>query len=123
MLSIRERWRWWAGFVVVSAVALYLTFRAYQEGLPSVFRHDGVDKVVHFWIAGLLALFMNGGLGRRVVFGRVPLAAVLVLVPTGLEEIAQGFSVHRTSSIWDYAADVAGVFVFLWLSTPRRARA
>ena len=117
---MRERWRWWAGFSAVSAVALYLTYRAYQEGLPSFFNYPGFDKVAHFWIAGLLAVFLDGALARRLAFARVPLAAVLVLVPCGLEEIAQGFSIHRTSSIWDYAADVAGVAVFLFLKNRRR---
>jgi VanZ family protein len=123
MLGLRERWRWWAGFCFVTAVALYLTFRAYQEGLPSVFLLPGADKVAHFWIAGLLAFFLDGALARRRVFTHVPLAALLVLVPTGLEEIAQRFSIHRTSSIWDYAADVVGVVVFLWLRNRRRGSA
>lgn len=111
------RWKWWSGFFAVAAVALYLTYRAYQEGLPELFTYPGADKIAHFWFAGLLAFFLDGALARRPIH-----AAVLVLVPCGLEEIAQGFSIHRTSSIWDYAADVVGVTVFLWLKNRRRER-
>jgi hypothetical protein len=116
------RWGWWAGFGGVSAGALWLTQRAYREGLPVFLNTIPLsDKAMHFVIAGLLVFFLDGALARRTIFTigglAIPLAAVAVLVPTGIEECLQStVSALRTSSIWDYAGDVAGVLVFLPLS-------
>jgi VanZ family protein len=110
---------WWAGFFAVVALALHSTRLAYSEGLPEVLQTDHVDKLVHFAFAGALAFFLDGALRRRhVLLGRwsVPLAALGVLVPTAIEEFLQRYSVHRTSSIWDFAADVAGVLAMIPLS-------
>ena len=125
-LAIVPAWRWWTGLLLVGAVAVYLSSLAYAEGLPHVFRViPQFDKVVHFTVAGLLASFLDGALGRRVLFGgsrlAVPLGAVLILVPAGIEEYLQRYSTYRTSSIWDFAADLAGVVVLVTLS--RRALA
>lgn len=117
--------RWWAGFLAVGSLAALLTCLAYVEGLPRIFALAGVDKIVHFTLAGLLAFFLDGALQRRAVrragSTAIPLAAVLVLAPAGLEEFLQRYAVVRTSSFWDFAADVAGVLVFIPLS--RRAAA
>ena len=123
-LAIVPAWRWWTGLLLVAAVAVYLSSLAYAEGLPQVFRVvPQFDKVVHFTVAGLLASFLDGALGRRALFAgsrlAVPLAAVLVLVPAAIEEYMQRYSTYRTSSIWDFAADLAGVVVLVTLS--RRA--
>ena len=122
-LAVVPPWRWWAGLLVVTGVAGWLTVRAYREGLPAYLnRVWQFDKVMHFVIAGLMAFFLDGALGRRalVVGGRaIPFAAIALLVPLGTEECLQGLSVLRTPSIWDFAADVAGVLVFIPLS--RRA--
>lgn len=115
-------WRWWTGFAVVSAIALSLTLLAYREGLPQSFVAGHRDKLWHFGIGGLLAFFLDGALERRAVaLGpvRLPLAAALVLVPAGVEEFLQRYATFRTSSFWDFAADVTGVIAFTWLS--RRA--
>ncbi|MBX3188060.1 MAG: VanZ family protein [Labilithrix sp.] len=117
--------RWWLGFFVITAIGGYLTVIAYVEGLPDVFRSFAhFDKGAHFACAGLLAFFLDGALRRRSfsVFGvSVPVAALVVLVPAGVEEYAQRYATFRTSSLWDFAADVAGVAVFIPLS--RRAGA
>jgi hypothetical protein len=109
-MSERERrWPWWVGFGVTAAFALFLTVLAYAGRLPpELFERD---KAIHFGIAGLLAFFLDRATGARSVkFG------VALLLLFGVEELAQGFSVYRTSSIADYAADVAGVVVFSGLS-------
>jgi VanZ family protein len=110
---------WWAGFFTMVALALHFTRLAYREGLPEFLQTDHVDKLVHFTFAGLLAFFLDGALRRRqVLLGRssVPLAALVILVPTAIEEFLQRYSIHRTSSIWDFVADVAGVFALIPLS-------
>jgi VanZ family protein len=118
-------WRWWIALAVVVAAAGCLTVLAYREGLPEIFqRIPQFDKVVHFSVGGLLAVFLDGALRQRTAFTiagvAVPLAALVVLVPAGIEEYLQRYSVHRTSSIWDFVADLLGVVVLL--SVSRRVR-
>ena len=122
---MRTRW-WWVGFGVVSGAALWLTQRAYREGLP-VFLNTiwQADKILHVLIAGLAAFFLDGALARRTAFTvarfAVPLAAVLLLVPAAIEECLQSLSPLRNASIGDFAADVVGVALFIRLSRARRA--
>lgn len=122
-LAFVPAWRWWAGVLVIGAIAAFLTLLAYAERLPEVFRITHFDKCVHFAMAGMLAFFLDGALRRRALFVvsgfAVPLAAALILVPAGIEEYLQRYAVARTSSIGDFAADVAGVVVLITLS--RRA--
>ena len=120
-LLVASAWRWWLGFFAVVAFGAYMTVRAYLEGLPEVFRTVRYfDKVAHFVIAGLLAFFLDGAIGRRRLFAwggiAVPLAAALLLVPLGIEEFLQRFATFRTSSYGDFAADVAGVIVLIPIS-------
>lgn len=110
-------WPWWAGFFAVVGVALRLSLLAYEERLPEMLRE--LDKVVHFTMAGLLAFFLDGALRQRAfALGRLrlPVAGTALLLVVGIEEYLQRYSVHRTSSFGDYAADVAGVVVLTWLS-------
>lgn len=119
-LTVVPPWRWWGGFFVTGGAASYLTVLAYREDLPGVLNKIWqFDKVMHFAVAGLLAFFLDGALRRRgILIGRrlVPLAAIGVLVPSGVEEALQVFSTIRTASLWDFAADVAGVLAFIRLS-------
>jgi VanZ family protein len=121
-------WRWWIALAVVVAAAGCLTVLAYREGLPEIFKRiPQFDKVVHFSVGGLLAVFLDGALRQRTAFTiagvAIPLAALVVLMPAGIEEYLQRYSVHRTSSIWDFVADLLGVVVLLSLSRRvRRAR-
>lgn len=119
--AVVPAWRWWTGVVVVASIAGFTTVLAYREGLPEIFAVVWqFDKAVHFSAAGLLAFFLDGALKRRmlprIVGLTIPLAAAAVLVPAAIEEFMQRYSVMRTSSIWDFAADVAGVAVFVPLS-------
>ena len=119
--AVGPAWRWWAGVAAVGALAAYMTFLAYADRLPNVFRVvPQFDKGVHFTLSGLAAFFLDGALRRRTLstvsrFG-VPLAAVLVLVPAGIEEYLQRYATFRTSSIWDFAADLAGVIALIAVS-------
>jgi hypothetical protein len=120
-LAVVPAWRWWTGVLLVAAIAGYTTVLAYREGLPEIFAVVWqFDKAVHFSAAGLLAFFLDGALKRRMLPRlagvSVPMAAAAVLVPAAIEEFMQRYSLVRTSSIWDFAADVAGVAVLLPLS-------
>ncbi len=107
--------------MIVAGGGAYLTVLAYREGLPAIFgKVAQLDKVVHFATGGLLAFFLDGALRRRTAFTigafKVPLAALVVLVPAGIEEYLQRYATFRTSSIWDFTADFVGVVTFLALS-------
>ncbi len=120
-LAVVPAWRWWTGVLLISAIAGYLSVLAYAEGLPRVFEIvPQTDKAVHFSIAGLLAFFLDGALRRRALFVGsrfpVPLAAILILVPAAIEEYLQRYATYRTSSIWDFTADLAGVVLLILLS-------
>jgi VanZ family protein len=118
--AIIAQWIWWAGFLVVGMACGALSLLGYMEGLPVGITKGGVDKVVHFLAGGLLAFFLDGALRRRMLFKgesySVPVAVVVLLIPAAIEEWAQRFSSNRSSSIWDFAADVAGVIVLTALS-------
>jgi hypothetical protein len=101
--------RWWLAFAAVSALAIWMSWRAYHEDVPEAFR--AYDKVVHFLFAGAFAFTLHRATGRRSLW---PNAALLVVF--GLDELAQMSSIHRTASFGDYAADVAGVVVFTMLA-------
>jgi hypothetical protein len=121
--AVVAAWKWWTGFGFVVAVGLGMSCVAYTDGLPAMFNGRGIDKAVHFTLAGLLAFFLDGALRRRTLFAErgipIPVAAIAVLLPAAIEEYFQRYSELRTSSVWDFAADLAGVFVFTRLS--RRA--
>jgi hypothetical protein len=112
----------WLGLGTSVLVAAALTLIAYAEGLPFD-QLPQLDKVVHFGMGGALAFFLDGVLRQRMIaLGprawslRVPLAALLILVPAGIEEFLQRYSTQRTSSFGDFAADLAGVTFCVWLS-------
>jgi hypothetical protein len=111
---------WRLGFVAMAFATITGSALAYVSGLPAIFdRVEQLDKVVHFGVFGSLAFFLDAVLRRRMLrVGAiaVPLAAVLVLVPAAIEEFCQRFSTNRTSDIFDFAADLAGVTVLVFLS-------
>ena len=109
---------WWLGLAATAFIAACLSLISYAEGLP-LDQPPHLDKAVHFGLGGALAFFLDGVLRRRMLrIGPIalPLAAVLTLVPAGVEEFLQRYSLNRTSSFADFAADVAGVAFFVWLS-------
>jgi 4-amino-4-deoxy-L-arabinose transferase-like glycosyltransferase len=109
---------WWLGLGATALVTLAISFVAYSEGIAYFGIPQG-DKAVHLSVGAALAFFLDGVLRRRMVGAgrvRVPLAALLVLVPAGVEELLQRYSPNRQSSFADYAADVAGVALGVWLS-------
>ena len=109
---------WWLGLAATALVALALSLVAYSKGLTFFGIPQG-DKAVHIGIGGALAFFLDGVLRRRTIaLGalRVPVAALLILVPAAIEEFLQRYSPNRSSSIADYLADVAGVAFGVWLS-------
>ena len=114
----RSRWRW----IVWPQVALVLAISqiAYVGGLPlELLRWPGADKALHFLLFGLVAFAANLWLGgRRLKISRwsLPLAIVIPLAAATVEEILQGLSPNRTSDVFDWLSNLAGMIVFWWLS-------
>jgi len=109
---------WWLGLGACLLVGVFASFLAYQNGLPSfVYEIDHVDKIIHCGMGAAFAFFLDPICKRReIAKTAIPLAAVRVLVPAGIEEYMQRYSPNRTSSIWDFLADVAGVALGIWIS-------
>jgi VanZ family protein len=112
---------WRAAFVVQLVAVVAIATGAYLGRLPTFYqRIPHADLVAHAVLFGLLAGFLDGALGHRPLLrGRLPwlrLAPVVVLAVAAVEEIAQRLSPRRTSSFSDYAADLVGVVLFVWLA-------
>jgi hypothetical protein len=111
---------WQAGFAIQGFLVVLISAGAYLGVLPtSLPAIPRVDLAGHALLFGLLAFFLDGALGYRPLWRGAAfprLAPALVLTLAGVEEIAQRFSARRSSSLWDFAADVAGVCALSWLS-------
>nr|AYM52942.1 hypothetical protein [Jahnella sp. MSr9139] len=100
-----------AQLAVVAALSAGAYLGLFPNHLPSV---PHADLAAHALGFGMLAVFLDGALGHRPLHGGVPfprLGPALVLAGAGLEELAQGLSPRRSSSLADFAADAAGVLV------------
>lgn len=111
----------WAMFVTTLGVVALLSLYAYTDRMPAFLGTN--DKAFHFCLGALLAGSLDGALERRsfrLPGTRSPLfvlpLASLLLVPMALEEYAQRWARFRSSSLFDFAADVLGVALGLALS-------
>ena len=73
------------------------------------------DKLGHFWLFGILTLvvtmaskFRSFSFGPFTLYYGVAIVSIFVV----LEEVSQKFITIRTFSVWDLAADAAGIAVF-----------
>ena len=112
---------WRVAFVVQLVVVVAIVVGAYLGRLPTFYQGiPHADLVAHAVLFGLLAGFLDGALSHRPLLLRgapwLRLAPVLVLAVAAVEEVAQRLSPRRTSSLSDYAADVVGVILFVWLA-------
>ncbi|HSN97295.1 MAG TPA: hypothetical protein VLS89_03320 [Candidatus Nanopelagicales bacterium] len=116
--------RFLLAFGAVLALVVAASFGAYLDVLPRDLGFLHADLLCHALLFGLLAASLDGALAHRPLLRCAPeprLAPVLVLSVAGLEELAQGLSPHRSSTLSDFAADTAGVLLLSWL-VARRAR-
>ena len=111
---------WRIGFSIQLGLVLAISAGAYLGVLPtSLPAVPHADLVAHAVLIGLLGFFLDGALAYRPLLraaGFLRLGSALVLCAAGLEEIAQRLSARRSSSITDFAADVAGVLLLSWAS-------
>ena len=68
----------------------------------------GLDKVLHFFMVGALAFFSVGWWADRPPWVILAILAIVAIV----DEAGQSFSVVRTFSLLDLAANWAGILVF-----------
>lgn len=115
MVAAAPQRTWWLAFALVCCVTALLSAISYAGQMPGIVPETNLDKVVHFVVGGALATTLDGALKRRSI-GFLPIAVPAVLVPAGIEEWLQRYSDTRTSSLGDFAADVAGVVVCTWLA-------
>lgn len=117
---------WRVGFCAHFGAIILVSIIAYAGRLPNAIAMTPyADKVLHTFGAGLLALLLDGALAFRGVGSwsrSPPLGSTLVLTLCAIEEVLQGFSRYRTSSIRDFAADVLGVALAYAFSRSMRLR-
>lgn len=77
------------------------------------------DKFFHALLYGMMAMFLNYGLGRKKVYG-MQLGSVLVLLFATAEEFSQIFIATRTFDLYDLLADVVGVILFSYITISLR---
>lgn len=104
------------GFVLYTAMVVLIGAGAYAGVLPTQMRAlPHYDLVMHLVLIGGVAFFADGALGHRPLWrGLGSLGGAAVLAVAGIEEWAQRFSPRRSSSWSDFAADAAGVILFVW---------
>lgn len=110
---------WWIAFALACVSTCVLSGFAYAGRLPPAF--FTADKEIHFTVAGTLAFLLDRATGARSFRWILGLLAVFAA-----DEIMQRFSINRSSNFADYAADLAGVLVFVTgsrlFSKARRAK-
>ncbi|MFT3772461.1 MAG: VanZ family protein [Minicystis sp.] len=106
------------GFILYLAMDVLIGAGAYAGVLPTMIHGlPHFDLVMHLILIGGVAFFLDGALGHRPLWrGRGSLAGAGVIVVAGIEEWAQRFSPRRSSTWSDFAADVVGVILFVWLA-------
>ena len=81
------------------------------------------DKIAHAILYGVMALFLNFGLGfkaKKFLGFDMQIGAMIVLLFAGLEELSQYYFPSRTLDIYDFVADFIGVVLASFISKPFR---
>ncbi len=85
------------------------------------------DKVGHFFLMGILSLLVNLSCrAKRLPLGgwKVLMGSVIVAVLVTAEELSQAYLPHRTLSLSDWLADMAGILLFgqvaVWIVAKKR---
>jgi hypothetical protein len=76
------------------------------------------DKLGHFILYGTLSILTTIAFNYKyllVISYRLPIGAIIVLVIAIVEEVSQIFLSNRTFDMVDISADIAGIFIFLWV--------
>jgi VanZ family protein len=109
MAVIRSRFIiYWLPFLTYAALILALSSQSHLPGQEKV-----PDKVAHFCEYGFFALLFSRALTSGVLFSISGRQLLGVIAAGGIyaatDEFYQSFIPHRTSSIYDWLADMAGI--------------
>ena len=81
------------------------------------------DKIAHATLYGMMALFLNFGLGfktKKFLGFDMQIGAILVLLFAGLEELSQYYFPSRTLDIYDFVADFIGIVLASFITIPHQ---
>lgn len=87
------------------------------------------DKLGHFFLYGLLTYLMSFALRQRrfkLLHIRIPLAPIIMLIGTFMEECSQIMQEFRTFSLLDMLANIIGIMCFwslaIWSSKSKSSK-
>ena len=122
-MTIKARFSLPIGFFIFICYIIFLADTAdYNFAFRVVGQIPYGDKICHALLYGMMALFLNYGLGFRsyAVSGRgdtsLQLGSLIVLTFAAIEEFSQYFIASRTFDLWDLGADIVGVGLFTFAS-------
>src|SRR5688500_18579937 len=101
-------------FVAAACSVIAVSIAAYSGLTPTALSSNGVDKILHATMGAILTFCL-----ARALKGRAALAAVLVMIPLGIDEYLQRFSPRRSSDWGDFAADLASALLVVVVSRLR----
>lgn len=102
-------------FLIIVALVVATNRGQLPQFIMALYRFPGGDKVGHFFLAGLLAGFVNLALPLRPSnqpWRSLLLGSAAVLLLATLEELSQGFFAKRTLSWLDWFSSLAGIVCF-----------
>ena len=97
------------GIIVIANVGLGPRMFAFLEYIP------GGDKTGHFFLIGILSLFVNLSMGAKTTtYKSIPLlkGSLIVTILVIIEELSQLLLKYRGFDLLDLTADAAGILVF-----------
>ena len=105
-------------------LCLVITLKNLNVGNPIFDLLSGIphiDKAGHFFLFGLLTYLLNFAMKHRsfkLMTIRIPMAPVIMLIATFIEECSQISQEFRTFSLLDMLANALGIVCFSILAIP-----
>jgi VanZ family protein len=111
---------WIIGFWLYLGILMTIIISAYLKILPvKSSTIPFYDTVGHFILIGIAAFLCHLALKKRRISYlnlSLPLASILVIILTVIEECLQTLSPYRTFDLIDLASDFCGIVLFTWLA-------
>ena len=118
MFKIRFNIKWLATAILFTAAVLVFSHLP-QEAMPSPLQKDGVDKLEHVLVYGVITFLFLISLKTSPTMLSVLLLFLAVSAIGAFDELTQLF-MNRTASVTDLAADIVGILAALFFFTVRR---
>ena len=108
------------GFIVfLIFVVIIANLGLLPSFFPFIYQIPGGDKIGHFFLMGLLSLFVNIALKTkkvRLLSKNILLGSLIVMAVVTIEEFSQIFLEYRSFSIIDLLFDFFGIIIFGYLA-------